>query len=149
MISLFDINKSIVDKLRGSLSGTPFESVPISPSDLSEIERPSLKIELDGIKLENINANFLGRSLTVRVYFFATDLKKYKIENLHMQEIIEGAFIKGIWINNYYIPITDINAEVNDTVLQVDFDISITAFVDDETGELMEDLDMELNTKEE
>jgi hypothetical protein len=141
MISLLDINTSLVNKLRGALLGTPFEGTPIAPGDLSEIARPSLKVDFDSIKLENINANFKARALTVRVYFFATSLKKYKIENLQVQEIIENIFSKGVWINGYYIPINDINAEIVDTVLTVDFDIYITAFNDDETGDPMEDLD--------
>lgn len=142
MITLLDINKSIVDTLRGALIGTPFEVTPIIPGDITEgFERPGLKIDFDSIKLENINANFKARALTVRVYFFAKDLKKYKIDNLQMQEIIENIFFKGIWITGYYIPINDINAEIVDTVLTVDFDINITAFVDDEQGELMEDIE--------
>lgn len=151
MLSLVQINKAVAGQLRGALIGTPFESVPISPGDLSEIERPSLKIELDGGKLENINANFKARAVTIRVYFFASDLKKYKLENLQLQEIIEETFIKGIWIDSYYIPINDVNAEVNDTILQVDFDISFTALhidydpYSEGSGELMEDLDLDFN----
>jgi hypothetical protein len=151
MLSLVQINKAVADQLRGALVGTPFESVPISPGDLSEIERPSLKIELDGGKLENITANFKGRTLTIRVYFFASILKKYKLENLQVQEIIEDSFIKGIWIDGNYIPIHEVNAEVNDTILQVDFDIEITALHGDYdpfsegSGELMEDLDFDFN----
>lgn len=151
MLSLVQINKAVADQLRGALVGTPFESVPISPGDLSEIERPSLKIEIDGVKLENITASFKGRTLTTRFYFFANNLKKYKLENLQVQEIIEDSFINGIWIDSYYIPINEVNAEVNDTILQVDFDISITALhVDydqysEGSGELMEDLDFDIN----
>lgn len=151
MLSLVQINKAVADQLRGALIGTPFESVPISPGDLSEIERPSLKIELDGLRLENMTANIKARNLIVRVYFFASDLKKYKLENLQVQEIIEDSFIKGIWIDSYFIPINDVNAEVTDTVLQIDFDISVTALHTDYdpygegSGELMEDLDLNIN----
>lgn len=142
MISLIDINTSLVDTLRNSLIGTPFEATPIIPGDITEgFERPGLKIDFDSIKLENINANFKARALTVRVYFFASNLKRYKIENLQVQEIIENIFFKGIWITGYYVPINDINAEIVDTVLTIDFDINITAFVDDEQGELMEDIE--------
>lgn len=145
-----DINKAIVDQLRGALIGTPLESVPIPSSDLLEIQRPSLKVILDVGKLENINANFNGRTLTVRVYFFATDIKKYKIDNLTMQGIIEDSFIKGIWVDGWYIPITDINSQTVDTVLEVDFDLSINSYDIDEatTGEgteFMEDLDFDIN----
>lgn len=150
MISLNDINKNIVNQLRGALTGTPYENVPIPASDLSEIERPSLKVTLDVGKLENINANFKGRALTIRIYFFATDLKRYKIDNLNVQEIIEDSFIKGIWINDFFISINDINSQVVDTVLQVDFDLAINSYDIDEatTGEgteFMEDLDFDDN----
>ena len=151
MLSLLQINRAVADQLRGALIDTTFKSVPISPGDLSEIERPSFKIEFDGGKLENINASFKGRNLTIRVYFFASNLKKYKLENLQVQEIIEDSFIKGMWIDSYYIPINEINAEVNDTILQVDFDISITALhidydpYSEGSGEVMEDLDLNIN----
>lgn len=150
MLSLAQINKAVADQLRGALISTPFESVLISPGDLSEMERPSLKLEIDGGKLENITASFKGRTITTRVYFFASNIKKYKLENLQVQEIIEETFIKGIWIDSYYIPINEVNSEVNDTILQVDFDISITALHDDYdpygegSGELMEDLDFDI-----
>jgi len=153
MISLLDINKYIVEKLRGALSGTPFEATTIIPGDITEgFERPGLKIELDNIKLENINANFKARAVTIRVYFFAKSLKQYKIDNLQMQEIIETTFTNGIWIDGYYIPINDISAGIIDTVLTVNFDISITSQNEEPTtnemGELienMEDLETEIN----
>ena len=143
MISLIDINKSIVSAIRGAFIGTPFESTTMIPGDISEgFDRPGLKVDFDNIKLENINANFKARALTVRVYFFAKNLKDYKIDNLQVQEIIENTFIKGVWINGYYIPINDINAEIVDTVLTIDFDISITAQNEEPTvNELGEDIE--------
>ena len=144
MISVIDINTSIVDTLRSALIGTPFEAIRFISQDITEgFERPGLKIDLDNMKLENLNADFKARAVTIRVYFFAKDLKQYKLENLEMQEIIENTFLKGVWINENYIPITDIEAEVVDTVLTVEFDINITAYSDDEPGELMEDLETE------
>lgn len=142
MISLVELNKIIVSKIREILKGTPFQDVPLISSDVSEgFDRPSLKVDFDNVTLENLNANMLGRSLTVRVYFFASDVKKYKLENFKMLDLIECGLIDGILTEYGFIDILDINSNIVDTVLEISFDINIDALkVNNDQSENMEDL---------
>lgn len=142
MISLVELNKIIVSKIREILKGTEFKNVPLISSDISEgFSRPSLKIDFDNVNLENLNANFLGRSLTVRVYFFASDVKKYKLENFKMLDLIECGLIDGMLTEYGFIDISDINSNIVDTVLEISFDINIDALkVNNDQSENMEDL---------
>lgn len=142
MISLVELNRIIVSKIREILKGTPFQDVPLISSDVSEgFDRPSLKVDFDNVTLENLNANMLGRSLTVRVYFFASDVKKYKLENFKMLDLIECGLIDGILTEYGFIDILDINSNIVDTVLEISFDINIDALkVNNDQSENMEDL---------
>lgn len=146
MISLVELNKIIVSKIREILKGTPFQDVPLISSDVSEgFDRPSLKVDFDNVTLENLNANMLGRSLTVRVYFFASDVKKYKLENLKMLDFIECGLVNGIMTEYGYIDILDLNSNVIDTILEINFDIALDCInprliAEDQDAELMEDL---------
>lgn len=146
MISLIQINKIIVDTIRNILKGTEFEKVPIVNYDVSEgFERPSIKIDLDNNSFENLNSNMMGRSLTVRIYFFATDLKKYKIENLKLCDLIETGLIDGILTDDIFINIEEINSNIVDTVLQIDFDINFDDIRQDKSDQLAEFMwDLEL-----
>ena len=82
MITLLEINKAVNEKIKHALADSEFSSVPIIASDLSEpIVRPSIKVFLEDGNTGKFNSCMKERTLTVRVYFFATDLKKYKIEN--------------------------------------------------------------------
>lgn len=148
MISLIELNKIIVSKIKNILSGTEFKAVPIISYDVSEgFERPSIKVDFDDSQLEKINSHMLGRSLTVRIYFFATNVKKYKIENLKMLDLIECGLINGIMTEYGFINVLDINSNVIDTVLEVNFDIDLdsinpSVIAEDRDTELMEDLEI-------
>lgn len=146
MISLLDINKSLVDRLRQSLKNTPFKSVPIVNSDLKEgFERPSLKIDISADR-EQINTNYTGRNINVEVYFFASNINEYKIENLSIQEIIEETFIGGWSISpNCFIYINDIESDIIDTVLVINFEFSIVnEILINDDSEYMESLELDL-----
>ena len=91
MITLLEINKAINNKIEHALADSEFKTVPIIAGDLSEpIVRPSLKVFLEDGTTGKFNSCMKERTLTVRVYFFATDLKKYKIENTKVQDLIEN-----------------------------------------------------------
>lgn len=152
MVSLIEINKAINNKILNALSNSDFKQVPIIASDLSEpIQRPSIKIFLDNANTGKFNSCMKERTLTVRVYFFATDLKKYKIENTKVQDLIENEFLTPIKIGDtFYIDVDEVEATVTDTVLILSFDIETLEYIPDiilDDGieyEPMENLNIEL-----
>lgn len=125
MITLLEINQAINDKIIHSLSKSEFNTVKIIASDLSEpIIRPSLKVILDDGNTGKMNSYMKERTLQVKVYFFASDLKKHKIENTKVQDLIENEFLTPIKVTEtFYIDIDEVNSTVSDTVLICSFNI--------------------------
>ena len=156
MISLLEINKAVNNKIKHALSDSSFKDVPIIASDLSEpIVRPSLKITFDDGNTGKFNSCMKERTLTYRVYFFATNLEKYKIENTKVQDLIENEFLTPIKVTDtFYIDVDEVESTVSDTVLICSFDIETLEDIPDlilDDGveyEMMENLNLELKEKE-
>ena len=152
MITLLEINKAINNKIEHALADSEFKIVPIIAGDLSEpIVRPSLKVFLEDGTTGKFNSCMKERTLTVRVYFFATDLKKYKIENTKVQDLIENEFLTPIKVTDtFYIDVDEVESTISDTVLICSFDIETLENIPDiilDDGveyEMMENLNLEL-----
>ena len=156
MITLLEINKAVNEKIKHALADSEFSSVPIIASDLSEpIVRPSLKVFLEDGTTGKFNSCMKERTLTVRVYFFATDLKKYKIENTKVQDLIENEFLTPIKVTDtFYIDVDEVEANTSDTVLICSFNIETLEdipeiIIDDGVEyEMMENLNLDLESEE-
>lgn len=147
MITLLEINKAINDKIKKALNNSEFSTLPIIASDLSEpIIRPSVKIFLDGGTTGKMNSSMKEQTLQVRVYFFASDLKKYKIENMKIRELIQNEFLTPLRVNDTFIvDIDEIESETSDTVLICSFDIETLEDIPDNMEyEPMENLNLEM-----
>lgn len=126
MISLVELNKVVIAKIREALAGTDFAKVPILPLDEADIVRPSFKVNMEGSKLEKINAFLYGRTIATSIYFFASNMKHYRLENMKVQEILESAFIDGIRVaDDFYVHIDDIDIDVTDTILICSFSFDV------------------------
>jgi hypothetical protein len=154
MITLKQINTAIIDTIKTALVGTDMSTVSLKAEDITEpIKRPSIKVQLENDLTGKFNSCNKERTLTVRVYFFAKDRYKYKLDNLEMQEILENAFLDYVKVTDtFYMPITDdgMSFQVTDSVLNGSFDLySIEEIPDsinaDESDETMNELDLNLN----
>ena len=156
MITLLELNKAINEKIIHALADSEFSTVPIIASDLSEpIVRPSLKVFLEDGTTGKFNSCMKERALTVRVYFFATDLKKYKIENTKVQDLIENEFLTPIKVTDtFYIDVDEVEANTSDTVLICSFNIETLEdipeiIIDDGVEyEMMENLNLSIESEE-
>lgn len=145
MINITDINKAINKKIKETLIVTEFSKVPLIAEDVSEpIIRPSIKVSIEKSTNGKFNDNCRERTLTCRVYFFAKDRYKYKIDNSKMQDIIENCFLSGLNVlENFHIPINEVESEVIDTVLVSSFDLySIEILEDTNEYENMEEMNI-------
>lgn len=157
MITLLEINKAINDKIEHALANSKFSTAPIIAGDLSEpIIRPSIKVFLDTGNAGKFNTHMKERTLTVRVYFFASNLEKYKIENTKVQDLIENEFLTPIKVTDtFYIDVDEVETTVSDTVLICSFNIETLENIPDEIldegveYEMMEQLDIDLESEEE
>ena len=156
MITLLEINKAINNKIEHALADSEFKTVPIIASDLSEpIVRPSLKVFLEDGTTGKFNSCMKERALTCRVYFFATNLKKYKIENTKVQDLIENEFLTPIKVTDtFYIDVDEVEANTSDTVLICSFNIETLEdipeiIIDDGVEyEMMENLNLSIESEE-
>lgn len=125
MVTLLEINKAIVNKMKSALVGTDYSEVPIVAEDVSEpIIRPSIKVEIENLVSGKFNASCKERTLTARIYYFAKDRYKYKIDNTKMQDLIENAFLDELEVTEgFYIPIESVSSEIADSVLICSFDL--------------------------
>lgn len=117
--------------------------MPLLAEDVSEpIIRPSIKVQIENCANGKFNAHNREKSLTCRVYFFAEDRYKYKIDNTKMQDILENAFLDDLQVKeSFFIPIDNVESEVADTVLICSFDLYVIELIpDNDLSEPMEDL---------
>ena len=91
------------------------------------------------------------RTLTAKVYFFAKNKEKPKMENIKMQEIIENAFLEDLKVTDtFYIPIDTVESDISDGVLISSFELGTLELLptDDETYDFMEVLEIDLESEE-
>lgn len=151
MITLIQINQAINSRIEEALTGSEFSAVEIVAEDLEEpIIRPSIKVAIeDGIN-GKYNSACREKTLTCRVYFFAKDKNKYKLDNLKMQDLLETAFLDDLQVmDGFYIPIENVTSEVSDSVLICSFDLyTIELLPDTDTSEPMETLNINLRKED-
>lgn len=151
MITLIQINQAINSRIEEALTGSEFSVVGIVPEDLSEpIIRPSIKVAIEDSTNGKFNSVCRERTLTCRVYFFAKDRYKYKLDNLMMRDLLENAFLDDLQvIEGFYIPIDNVTSEVSDTVLICSFDLyAIELLPETDANEPMENLNINLRKEE-
>lgn len=123
-------------------SGTSAELVE---EDLSRpIPRPGVKVVLEPGSDTRMTDGSVERSATFRIYFFARDKNRPKMDNLAMREALGAAFLDGISVGDGWLPIDEgLSFDVVDGVLTAALDINWTEEIP-ETGEYMEELNLEM-----
>lgn len=144
MISLQDLNKAVCDLYRQSLTA----AVPKARLDAEDvrgpIKRPSGKVTLDEDTAARLLASGQEKSVTFRLYYYATDKDKPKLENLAVRSAIGEVFLNGIIVDDMYIGIDDgVSSTVTDGVLVSTVDLNWSEPIPEEDAELMENLNYE------
>ncbi|KOF56813.1 hypothetical protein AGR56_09110 [Clostridium sp. DMHC 10] len=104
MVALEDINKSIVKQVKQGLINTAYNAVGFSSTDIKEeIIRPCFYVEFFKNKTGKFNASNKERKLTTKLYYFALNPNKYKLELMEIQDLLEGTFLEGLKINDNFI----------------------------------------------
>ncbi|MBW9154862.1 phage tail terminator family protein [Clostridium tagluense] len=125
----------------------------MSESDVSEkIIRPSFFISLDNLKANKFCDSALDKNITIRIYYYPTDAKKNKIENLNIIDELNEIFVENniIKVNeNFNIEIFDeVEADVIDKIVHYYFNVftSEEIITNEDDIEMMEEL--EINIKQ-
>lgn len=148
MISLKDLNKAVCDLYRQALAAVA-PTAPLSAEDVrGPIIRPSGKVELDDDSDARLLASGREKSVTFRLYYYATDGKKPKMENLVVRSAIGDAFLDGLTVDDMYIGIDDgISFTVTDGVLVGTVDLNWCEPIPEEDAELMDTLNYEMEVQ--
>ena len=142
MISLQSLNQAVCDRYRQALdhAGT---AAPLLAEDVSgPIIRPSGKVELeDGTDARLLDSG-RERTVTFRLYYFAANKDRPKMENLAVRQAVGEAFLDGITVEDTYLGIDGgISFTVTDGVLVATLDLTITEPIPEADGEPMETLE--------
>ena len=142
MISLQSLNQAVCDRYRQALdhAGT---AAPLLAEDVSgPIIRPSGKVVLeDGTDAPLLDSG-RERTVTFRLYYFAANKDRPKMENLAVRQAVGEAFLDGITVEDTYLGIDEgISFTVTDGVLVATLDLTITEAIPEADGEPMETLE--------
>ena len=159
MITLKDISNAIINQTYSGLANTTYNTVKFSSTDIKvKITRPSLFLEFDSNRIGLFNANNKERTLSAKVYYFPSDVSKFKIEDMEVQGYLENIFLKYLVVNDtFVINITEIDFTITDGVLTCTMelytveDITNEVFADtaqstvNDNTENIEDLEININ----
>lgn len=109
------------------------------------IIRPSGKVELEDGSDTRLLASGRERTVTFRLYYFAKDRDRPKLENLAVRGAIGEAFLDGITVEDTYLGIDEgVSFTVTDGVLVASLELTLTEPVPEADAEPMEEFNLDL-----
>ena len=143
MIDLKELNKEVCRLFRQALAaaGSSAELLPelVAEDVPSPIIRPSAKVQLEDNTQTRLLASGQEKTVTFRLYFFAADRYRPKMENLAVRQAVGDAFLDGITVGDTYLGIDDgVSFTVTDGVLVATIDLNWSEPILEPNGEPME-----------
>lgn len=140
-MTLLEVNRAVCALVEqaAARSGTGAE---LSAEDLSRpILRPSVKIDLEESREAAAVEDRVEVEVTFRIYFFARDRSRPKLDNLAMRQALGLAFRGGVPVGEDVIPIDEgLSFTVTDGVLEAALELRLDLEPETPEGELMENL---------
>lgn len=143
MIDLKGLNKAVCDLYRKALAaaGSSAEILPelVAEDVPSPIIRPSAKVQLEDGAQARLLASGQENTVTFRLYFYAADRYRPKLENLAVRQAVGEAFLDGLIVGDTYLGIDEgVRFTVADGVLVATIDLSWSEDIPEPDGEPME-----------
>ena len=141
MISLQNLNRAVCDLYRQALERAGVDA-PLLAEDVSApIVRPSGKVELEDGADARLLSSGRERTVTFRLYYFAADRERPKLENLAVRQALGETFLDGITVEDLYLGIDEgLSFAVTDGVLAATLDLTLTESIPEAEAEPMESL---------
>ena len=140
-MTLLEVNRAVCALVEqaAARSGTGAE---LSAEDLSRpILRPSVKIDLEESREAAAVEDRVEVEVTFRIYFFARDRSRPKLDNLAMRQALGRAFRDGVPVGEDVVPIDEgLLFTVTDGVLEAALDLRLDLEPETPEGDLMETL---------
>lgn len=147
-MDLLEVNRAVcaLAEQAAARSGTGAE---LSAEDLSRpILRPSVKVDLEESREAAAVEDRVEVEATFRIYFFARDRSRPKLDNLAMRQALGMAFRDGIPVGEDVIPIDEgLSFTVTDGVLEAALDLRLDLEPETPAGDLMETLSQRYMTE--
>ena len=145
MISLETVNREVCSLYQKALD-TAGTGAKLVAEDISKpIIRPSGKDELEDGADARLFSTGRERTVTFRLYYFAKDRNRPKLENLTVRNAIGQTFLDGITVEGTYLGIDEgVSFTVADGVLVASLELTLTEPVPEAEAELMEELNLNL-----
>lgn len=143
-MTLLELNKGVcaLASQAARASGTGAELV--AEDVRRPILRPSVKVELEESGETRAVDARVEQEVTFRIYFFARDASRPKLDNLAMRQALGAAFRDGVAAGEDTVPIDEgLSFNVTDGVLVATLSLSVDLELP-ETGEIMETLHQNL-----
>ena len=142
MIDLTALNRAVCQRYRQALAAAGIEA-PLLAEDVSApIVRPSGKVELEDGTDARLLSSGRERTVTFRLYYFAADRDRPKLENLAVRQALGEAFLDGLTVEDTYLGIDEgLSFTVTDGVLTAALELTVTEPIPEADGELMEILE--------
>ena len=141
MIDLKDLNRAVCDLYRQALNAAGSAPELVAEDVPSPIVRPSAKVELEDGTQARLLASGQEKAVTFRLYFFAADRYRPKMENLAVRQAVGSAFLDGITVGDTYLGIDEgVSCAVADGVLVAAIDLRWSEDIPETEGEPMENL---------
>ena len=99
MISLLAINKAICTLYQQALDAAGTGAKLVAEDVSAPIVRPSGKVELEDGSHARLFHSGQERVVTFRLYYFAADGKRPKLENLAVRSAVGDAFLDGVTVD--------------------------------------------------
>lgn len=137
-MTLLEVNRAVcaLAEQAAARSGTGAE---LSAEDLSRpILRPSVKVDLEESREAAAVEDRVEVEATFRIYFFARDRSRPKLDNLAMRQALGMAFRDGIPVGEDVIPIDEgLSFTVTDGVLEAALELRLDLEPEEPAGERM------------
>ena len=145
MISLQAVNQAICTLYQQALDAAGTGAKLVAEDVSKPIIRPRGKVELEDGSDTRLLASGRERTVTFRLYYFAKDRDRPKLENLAVRSAIGEAFLDGITVEDTYLGIDEgVSFTVTDGVLVASLELTLTEPVPKADAEPMEELNLDL-----
>lgn len=144
-MTLKELNQAVCGLVKEAVKASGLGAELVAEDLSAPIVRPSIKVELEENSDAQATQSRVEQTATFRVYFFAADRNRPKLDNLAMRQALADAFRGGIPVGEDTVPIDEgLSFTVTDGVLAASMDLALDQLPEEPEAEPMEDLNQNL-----
>ena len=144
-MTLEAVNRAVCALYQQALDAAGTGAKLVAEDVSKPIIRPSGKVELEDGTDARLLPSGRERTVTFRLYYFAKDRDRPKLENLAVRDAVGAAFLDGLTVGDTYLGIDEgVSFTVTDGVLVCALDLTLTEPIPEAEADPMEELNLDL-----